>query len=195
MKKPTYEESVEVELKAEEIGAAKMDILLNSLSGGRWVDIVFGSRLGGMFQKHAGDRFANDRKGAFLSIEYKTEKQNAHQNFFFEKWSNKKTKRPGWMYPEEHRALFQGDVLWYFFLLEGFMYSMDFQRLRGWFFKRGHYKRFPLKEQYKYAQHNTAEGWCIPIEYVCREFGTHQRNWTMSGWVSVNRDERHELPF
>ena len=126
-----------------------------------------GGRLSMKIQKHVGDILVQN--GRLISIEVKVEKEDKHENFFLETWSNRKWFTPGWMYTTDC------DRLWYFFLKERKLYSIDFGRLRQWAFwlkdGRGPFYSYKEKKQKEYEQNNDTWGRCVPIDVIREAIG------------------------
>lgn len=141
-------------------------------TGGQFVLTDKGT-LSELLQKSAGDALLNFATRCW-GVELKTEEENKYGNFFLETWSNRKfsMQNPGWMYT------LKTDILLYYFLNSGELFSMKFDDLWDWSFcKRserglcGRVYDYPEKPQGKYEQLNETWGRCVPIEVIGREVG------------------------
>lgn len=125
-------------------------------------------------QETLGDVVLQAKNRECWTVEVKTERENRHGNFFLETWSN----RPmgpldpnlnlGWLYK------LRCDVLLYFFIESGEIYSVPFGKLRYWCFCSGWNKgiyAFDEKPQATYQQLNNTFGRCVPIDVIRREVG------------------------
>lgn len=129
-------------------------------------------RLSMLFQQTYGD-LAFNRKGEFYMGEFKAELKHTG-NLFLEEWSNKSTRREGWM-----RKL-DTDFLFYHFLDKDVLYVISFPRLREWCYATPSlnplqkqpgrlFDCYPLVEQKKYDQRNDTCGVLVPIGTLRRE--------------------------
>lgn len=147
-------------------------------SDGHYV-VTHKGKLARMLQEQAGDVMFNTSSGTLWTIECKAELLNAHGNFFFESWSNKRQFNPGWLWKV------QADYLLYHFLNDedGYeqdeVYVINLFDLRTWLFEtvngRWRITRWPEKRQDKYEQLNDTWGYCVPIEAVLAGVKTSRR--------------------
>lgn len=123
-------------------------------------------RLARDLQLRVGDAMVN-RDGDIFGVEFKIERADKHGNFFLETWSNRSRFNRGWL---DH---LDTDVLLYFFMEDGKLYSIPFQRLKKWAFgdsqRDGRIYDFPERKQSKYRQMNDTWGRCVPIKVVIQE--------------------------
>ena len=108
-------------------------------------------------QKLYGDFIIRYKRENCKFVELKAERENRHGNLFLESWSNLSWLNPGWM------RTCKADVLWYFFIKERTIYSMNFNSLKEWMFEKGNVKNYREKLQKSTEQKNDTWGWCVPI--------------------------------
>lgn len=102
------------------------------------------------------------KQGKLLSIEFKAEESNEYNNLFLETWSNRHLQTPGWM------ITCRADFLYYYFIRQRHLYTLDFAALRAWAWgcgrEDGKIYRYPEKPQGKYdEQRNDTWGRVVPI--------------------------------
>lgn len=139
------------------------DILLDHLShlAERYV-VTDKGRLARDLQRTVGDALCNTHNGAIWAIEFKVE-QRYTGNLFLETWSNLKVpgyNKPGWL------VTLNTDILWYYFLDNGQLISLPFQRLKHWALVQGNVYRWPEKLQRKHEQRNHTYGRIVPISIL-----------------------------
>lgn len=113
------------------------------------------------FQKKHGD-FLIIKKGRRVTIEFKTEVKNKHNNFFFETMSNFTEGRetPGWI------AGCEVDIVLYLFLASRELYSINWPLTKKWLAKN--IENYERKSQTKYKQLNNTVGRPVPIRELVR---------------------------
>lgn len=111
-------------------------------------------------QKTIGDAALNTRDGRIWGVEIKAEEENKYDNFFLETWSNRRWYTLGWLYT------LNSDILFYYFLNEKLLYSIDFRKLKKWCFVDSNIYKYPEKPQGKYSQKNDTWGRCVPIRDI-----------------------------
>ena len=99
-----------------------------------------------------------DYKGTFkggqpVNIEFKAEVEDKYGNLFIENWSNKTTRRKGWLY-----NLTGAQVLIYHFLKDHTVYVVGMEALRQF-----PVSNYPEKPHGKREQGNDTWGYCVPI--------------------------------
>lgn len=141
-----------------------LPLVEKSALNGRFV-ITDKGNLSVFLQKTVGDIIMNCNSGKTWAIEVKTEKEGKTNNFFLEMWSNRERYTVGWMFT------LNADFLWYYILDAKTLYSIQFELLRAWAFKKGKIYLYPEKSQKKYEQLNDSWGRCVPISVVEREVG------------------------
>lgn len=108
--------------------------------------------------------------GLPYGVELKVEAANRYGNFFLETWSNKEWFTLGWLYK------LQADSLFYFFLREQELYSLQVQALKEWAFGLGDVPgaiyQYPERKQAKYNQKNDTWGRCVPIAELQKALGS-----------------------
>jgi hypothetical protein len=126
-----------------------------------------GGRASQYIQKVMGDILINCSAGKLWTIEIKAEEENRHGNFFLETWSNRSRFTPGWMFTSH------ADWLFYYFLEEKELFTMDFSKLKMWAFltlgqngNAGCLWDYPEKKQNKRTQLNDTWGRCVPISIL-----------------------------
>jgi len=155
-----YEEACAVEKKA------MLDLVPflrdNIAFEGRFV-VTSKGRLAPMLQKSVGDVLVNTDAETLWSVEIKSEARTTG-NLFLETWSNSPRFTLGWMYT------LNADILWYYFMDTGKLYSMSFPSLKRWaFYDRnkhgvaGKLYEYREVEQKKHAQLNITCGRIVPI--------------------------------
>jgi len=101
-----------------------------------------------------GDIIICTKGGDLLSFELKADKTK-WPNIFVEEWSNKSTKRKGWLHS------LKADKLVYHRVLFDEYYEFDWKKFQKW--AKTNASKYPLKPQGKYVQDNDAWGYCVPI--------------------------------
>ena len=109
-------------------------------------------------QRNCGDICVIKPEGQKIFIEVKTEASNKHENFFLEEFSNRKTRKPGWM------RYCNADILFYVFLKSNEVYAMSLSKLQRWFYETGIFRDYPLKLQRSNEQDNDTYGYVVPIK-------------------------------
>jgi len=116
-------------------------------------------------QKCLGDVLAR-YKGTAKFIEIKVEQKHTG-NLFLETWSNRSQLVPGWMYT------CHADLLWYYFLDESKLYSVQMQILKAWAFgageSQGNIYGHPERVQGVRSQLNDTWGRVVPVSKL-REY-------------------------
>jgi hypothetical protein len=140
-----------------------------------------------LLQRTAGDALLNHASKVW-GVELKTEEENKYGNFFLETWSNRKfgMQTFGWLYT------LRSDILLYYFLDSGELFSVKFNDLWEWAFCRrgeggqcGRVYQFPEKPQGKHQQLNETWGRCVPIEVIGREVGFRKYLFTRGQFQEV----------
>ncbi|MHC4510749.1 MAG: hypothetical protein ACYTAO_17640, partial [Planctomycetota bacterium] len=130
-------------------------------------------------QHSAGDILAR-KDGKLVAIELKVEQGDKWGNFFLETWSNRQRFTTGWMFPPKLDYRTRPDFLWYMFLDEHRLYSIDFAKLWDWAFRKpsatiagGTGRLFDFRErlQGKTTQRNDTWGRAVPIDVIRNEIG------------------------
>lgn len=102
-------------------------------------------------------------------IELKVEQSDKYGNLFLETWSNRQWRTLGWLYK------LRGDYLFYYFLEEKTLYTIQTPALLDWCFgageAQGQIYRFPERAQAKYSQKNDTWGRCVPIAVLQKALG------------------------
>ena len=104
-------------------------------------------------------------------VELKVEKENKYENLFLESWSNRKWLSPGWI------QTCKANLLWYFFLKEKHLISVDFESLKDWLYQEQQIDKYQEKRQCKNEQANDTYGYCVPIK--------HLREAELKGWREI----------
>ncbi len=140
-------------------------------------------------QETVGDAVMNDRQMDTWGVEFKIERKHTG-NLFLETWSNLARRNPGWT------VKLNTDVLLYYFLDIGRLYSISFQRLAKWAFgdsdafrqgesvtgrSPGHIYTFPERKQSKYNQLNDTWGRLVPVAVLKKEVGMKEYTKSQSG--------------
>jgi len=96
------------------------------------------------------------------NIELKAELEDKYGRFFLETWSNLDFDRrnTGWMIKSSC------DYLWYHFIKEETLYSIDFRKLWRWAFIEHNIYNYSIRPQNKYSQKNKTYGRCVPIQDI-----------------------------
>lgn len=162
------------------IGAAGVAVIIAWLHGiepSRYAFVLDGScPIVESLQLRVGDVLWSKPTGGVAALEIKTE-SHARPNLFLETWSNRATKRPGWLW-----NLDCGEVLLYLFLDTMQVYIARLANLRAWAksaSRNGSTCRlgdFPLKQQTRYEQHNDTWGRCVPIAVLRAEAGVTSKD-------------------
>lgn len=138
-----------------------------------------------LLQTSVGDVLLNTPDGKVWGLELKAEEANLYNNFFLETWSNLSfgRQKPGWM------VTLQCDVLLYYFVREGELYSIPFRRLFEFCFGNGEKPpmlfQYPHKPQRKHRQLNLTVGHVVPIAEVQRYVGFRKYRLVGDGFVEV----------
>lgn len=162
-----------------------LDYLAAYSDRGRYVTTDKG-RLAKVLQETVGDILMNTPNGDIWGIEVKTEQSERYGNFFLETWSNF-DQREGWLFT------LRADVLAYYFLDTGRLYTVPMRRLQRWAMEKMadgtlRIHAFPEKGQRMRHQLNDTRGRCVPIDVVAREVGLrvhHPRGeWGCAGGIT-----------
>lgn len=121
----------------------------------------------GLFQQKVWGDWLIWKQGKLLSIEFKAETSNAHGNLFLETWSNRSMQTPGWM------VTCRADFLYYYFIEQRHLFTLDFAALRAWAWgagrEDGKIYRYPEKPQGKYEeQKNDTWGRVVPVAVLLK---------------------------
>jgi len=170
-----FKDAMQVEL------AGKDDLLgfLNAQACSGRVVITDKGPMSAFLQKTVGDAVMNDRNMNVWGVEFKIE-QAFTGNLFLETWSNLSRRTPGWM------VNLNTDIVLYYFLDTGVMYSMGFRKLADWAFGKsdnyrngervancspGRIYEFPERKQRRRNQPNDTWGRLVPVVVLEREIG------------------------
>lgn len=181
--------------KVEATGREHLSVFLDCGSNGRtvWTDK---GRLSRDLQLVYGDAFVNCRNGYLWAVECKVE--FAHTgNLFLETWSNKSRINPGWM------MHLKADILLYYFLEQGILYSIALPKLQAWAFgvteETERIAMYPLKPQKKYQQLNDTWGRCVPVSAIREHVGLvkyqHENGWFGDGEKFKPRELPKQAPL
>jgi hypothetical protein len=144
-------------------------------------------------QETVGDAIMNDRQMLTWGVEFKIEQRHTG-NLFLETWSNLNRRNPGWM------LKLNTDILLYYFLDAGVLYSIGFQRLVKWAFgdsdkfqngervqrrSPGRIYEFPEKRQGKRDQLNDTWGRLVPVAVLKNEVGIKEYRRVEDGFERV----------
>lgn len=103
-------------------------------------------------------------------VELKVEQSDTYGNLFLETWSNRHWRTLGWLYK------LRGDFLFYYFLQEKTLYTIQTPALLDWCFgvndKPGQIYKYPERPQSKYSQKNDTWGRCVPLVILQKELGS-----------------------
>ena len=133
-------------------------------------------RIAMQLQTTVGDVLYNPTRETVMSIEVKTERE-AWPNLFLETYSNADSERLklGWLFTLD------SDWLFYYFMPNDLLCTVDFQRLKTWAFagKRpdgssGRIYDFPEKRQRLHRQLNDTRARVVPIQILATEVGLRQ---------------------
>lgn len=143
-------------------------------------------------QETVGDAVMNDRQMTTWGVEFKIEQRHTG-NLFLETWSNLDRRNPGWM------VKLQTDILLYYFLDTGQLYSIGFRKLAKWAFGNsdnfrngewvngdspGRVYHFKERRQGKRDQLNDTWGRIVPVEILKKEVGIKEYTRVNGGFVS-----------
>lgn len=171
---PTIRDSRSVEDRAMDV---LVPFMTQRVDDGRLV-VINNGPLAKALQGSIGD-VVMTVKDKMYSAEIKAEERHTG-NLFLETWSNRNLEdrnrhaehgsNPGWLYK------LKADLLLYYFLDTGDLYSMDFFKLQQWAFGAGPYGQsnvfnFPEIGQQKYSQRNDTYGRLVPIEVIKKQVG------------------------
>lgn len=165
---------------ARGIEARAMSVLIPYLedrSDGRLV-LTGKGVLSKRLQESAGDVILNDNDQRMWTVEIKAEQKHTG-NLFLETYSNKNLENRlshaergssmGWLYKQ------CADLLLYYFLDTGDLYSIDLFKLKRWAFGHkgmaGRIYRFNEVLQQRHGQMNDTWGRLVPIAVISREVG------------------------
>lgn len=135
-------------------------------------------RIAMQLQATVGDVLYNPTREQVMSIEVKTELE-ASPNLFLETYSNADSDRlkAGWL------ETLDADWLFYYFVENDLLCTLDFQRLKAWAFRgkradetAGRIYDFPEREQRKNQQLNKTRGRIVPIRVLESEVGLRRWN-------------------
>ena len=163
-----FAEACKVEAKAMD----DLRSFAQMVSDGHYVETAKGTH-SQKLQMNCGDLvYTSPETGEMVWVEIKSERSNAHGNFFLETWSNRNIKRQGWL------RTCRADWLWYYFLDSCELFLINRPRLKRWAYGGkapdgtetiGNLPWFPEKGQGKYDQDNDARGVCVPIAVIVKE--------------------------
>lgn len=121
-------------------------------------------RLSKELQKSYGDVFLNSSGSQKLfAVEIKSERSNKHGSFFLETWSNLSRFTLGWMFT------LNADILLYHFYDDGLLYSIPFQELKDWAFRKRRIYSYQERPQSQHQQLNDTWGRCCSVDDVISE--------------------------
>lgn len=172
-----YEKAIQVEKEAM---PELLEFLGQQSDNGRFVLTAKG-RLSRELQKTYGDALMNTPDGSLWAVEFKVERRFTG-NFFIETWSNRSRFTRGWL---DH---LNTNVLLYYFLDVGRLYSIDFPKLKRWAFGHaegaGRLYSFREVKQKRHDQINDTWGRVVPVAVVEAEIGCRrwERDRDRGGW-------------
>lgn len=139
-------------------------------------------------QETVGDLMMNCPKGKIWGVELKSEEEDKYGNFFLETWSNLSFgwNRPGWF------DTLKCDVLLYYFLNPGTLYSIPYKPLFEWAHGKvrdgklvaaPNLHRYTLRTQSKNKQANVTAGHCVNIAELFQKVRFRRYRKTPDGFV------------
>lgn len=193
-----FDDARQVELAGKD---ALVCFLHSQASSGRVV-LTDKGPLSKFLQETVGDAVMNGRDMTAWGVEFKIEQKHTG-NLFLETWSNLSRRNPGWM------VKLNTDILLYYFLDCGQLYSISFQRLAKWAFgdsaayrqgervkgrSPGRIYDFPERRQGKRDQLNDTWGRIVPVAVLKKEVGFQAYTKSPSGEFTQGGEQCSNYP-